>query len=210
MQSGNTRSQPSTDAALAAATAQLDADPAAALAAAEALLASAPDLLSADFLAGQALRRLGQLHAAVARLAALAERAPAVPAVRWELAQAAAAAGQPETAITALEQLTRQLPAVPGGWFLLATQYRAARRAHDGWLADLTGVNAATQDAELVQAALAMQQGKLDDAAAMLVARRVRAWARMAAGRSASTSTAATGSSRSTAGTSGTRNGTAR
>jgi predicted Zn-dependent protease len=156
---------------LAAATAQLETDPAAALAAAEALLAGAPDLLPADFLAGQALRRLGQLDAAVARLAALAERAPAVPAVRWELAQAAAAAGQPETAITALEQLTRQLPAVPGGWFLLGSQYRAAGRTRDGWLADLKGVNAATQDAELVQAALAMQQGKLDDAAARLSAR---------------------------------------
>ncbi len=174
MQSGNTRSQPA-EPVLAAATAQLATDPAAALAVAEDLLASAPDLLPAQLLAGQALRQLGQFDAAVARLSALAALAPTVPAVRWELAQAAAAAGQPETAITALEQLTRQLPAGPGGWFLLAAQYRAAGRARDGWLADLKGVNAATQDPELVQAALAMQQGTLDDAAALLVARRVRA-----------------------------------
>lgn len=174
MQSGNTRSQPA-ETVLAAATAQLATDPAAALAVAEDLLASAPDLLPAQLLAGQALRHLGQFDAAVARLSALAALAPTVPAVRWELAQAAVAAGQPEVAFTALEQLTRQLPAVPGGWFLLANQYRAAGRARDGWLADLKGVNAATQDAELVQAALAMQQGKLDDAAALLVARRVRA-----------------------------------
>ena len=156
---------------MAAATAQLATDPAAALAAAEHLLASAPDLLPAQLLAGQALRHLGQFDAAVARLSALAALAPTVPAVRWELAQAAAAAGQPEVAITALEQLTRQLPAVPGGWFLLANQDRAAGRSRDGWLADLKGVNAATQDPELLQAALAMQQGKLDAAAAMLVAR---------------------------------------
>ena len=173
MQSGNTRSQPS-ETVLATAAAQLATDPAAALAVAEDLLASAPDLLPAQLLAGQALRLLGRLDAAVARLSALAALAPTVPAVRWELAQAAAAAGQPETAITALEQLTRQLPAVPGGWFLLASQYRAAGRARDGWQADLKGVNAATQDAELVQAALAMQQGKLDGAAAMLVARKAR------------------------------------
>ncbi|WP_303812939.1 tetratricopeptide repeat-containing sulfotransferase family protein [Sandarakinorhabdus limnophila] len=176
MQSGSTRSQPmgtgaaTAESALATATAQLETDPVAALAAAEALLASAPDLLPADFLAGQALRRLGQLEAAVARLSALAALAPTVPGVRWELALAAAAAGQPETAITALEQLTRQLPAVAGGWFLLASQYRAVGRARNGWLADLKGVNAATQDPELVQAALAMHQGKLDAALALLVA----------------------------------------
>ena len=93
MQSSNTRSQPA-ETVLAAATAQLATDPAAALAVAEDLLASAPDLLPAQLLAGQALRQLGQFDAAVARLSALAALAPAVPAVRWELAQAAAAACQ--------------------------------------------------------------------------------------------------------------------
>jgi predicted Zn-dependent protease len=158
-------------AAIAAATARLASDPAAALATAETLLAADPGLLPARLLAGQALRRLGRNEDAVARLAVLAEIAPAVPAVRWELAQAAAAAGQAETAIAALEQLTRQLPAVPGGWFLLASQYRAAGRARDGWQADLRGVNAATQDEELVQAALAMNAGQLDNAATRLAAR---------------------------------------
>jgi predicted Zn-dependent protease len=158
-------------ATLAAATAQLTGNPAAALTAAETLLAATPDLLPAQLLAGQALHRLGRHDAAVARLSALAVLAPAVPAVRWELAQAAAAAGQREVAITALEQLTRQLPAVPGGWFLLASQYRAAGRSRDGWQADLRGVNAATQDADLVQAAIAMQQGRLDAAAAPLATR---------------------------------------
>ena len=176
MQSAHNRPQLANDhaEALAAATARLEADPAGALAAADTLLAHAPDLLPAQLLAGQALRRLGRLDAAVARLSALAALAPDVPAVRWELAQAAAAAGQPQVAITALEQLTRQLPAVPGGWFLLAAQYRAAGRDRDGWQADLKGVNAAAQDAELVQAALAMQQGRLDEAAAALAARRAR------------------------------------
>nr|WP_017667402.1 tetratricopeptide repeat-containing sulfotransferase family protein [Sandarakinorhabdus sp. AAP62] len=179
MHSGSTQSRPhDADAharALAAATARLAGEPAAALAAAIALLAEAPDLLPAQLLAGQALFRLGRLEEAVARLSALAVLAPEVPAVRWELAQAAAAAGQPETAITALEQLTRQLPAVPGGWFLLGRQYRAAGRSEDGWKADLRGVAASTQDPELLKAALAMQQGELDQAAAMLVARQARA-----------------------------------
>ena len=168
-------------AALAAATAQLAGNPAAALATAEALLAGDPELLPAQLLAGQALRLLGQLDAAIARLSALAARAPAVPAVRWELAQAAAAAGQPDIAIGALEQLTRQLPAVPGGWFLLARQYRAAGRARDGWQADLRGVNAATQDPELLRAAMAMNAGRLDDAAARLATRDDPPAARLAA-----------------------------
>ncbi|WP_197041894.1 hypothetical protein, partial [Sandarakinorhabdus oryzae] len=44
--------------ALAAATAKLDSDPDAALAAADALLAAQPELQPAQLLAGQALRRL--------------------------------------------------------------------------------------------------------------------------------------------------------
>ncbi|WP_156254892.1 tetratricopeptide repeat-containing sulfotransferase family protein, partial [Sandarakinorhabdus oryzae] len=89
-------------------------------------------------------------------------------------AQAAAANSQPGIAITALEALTRQLPAVPGGWFLLASQYRAAGRDRDGWQADLRGVNAATNDPELLQAAMAMRHGQLDAAAAQLAARAAR------------------------------------
>ena len=159
---------------LAAAAALLEADPAAALAAAEVILAADPDLLPARLIAGQALRRLNRFDDAAARLAALAALAPDVPAVRWELAQAAAAAGQPLVAIDALQHLTRQLPAVPGGWFLLASQYRAAGQHAEGWQADLKGVNAAVNDPELLQAAMAMGQGKLDAAAGMLAARQAR------------------------------------
>ncbi len=182
MQAGSTQTNDADRAAaLAAATAQLASDPAVALATAEALLADDADLLPAQLLAGQALRLLGRLDAAIARLSALAGQAPAVPAVRWELAQAAAAAGQPAIAIDALELLTRQLPAVPGGWFLLASQYRAAGRTRDGWQADLKGVNAATQDPELLQAAMAMNAGQLDDAAARLATRDDPPAARLAA-----------------------------
>jgi tetratricopeptide (TPR) repeat protein len=160
-----------THAALAAATALLDTDPEAALAQSETLLQAAPQMPQAELLAGQALRRLGRHDAALARLAALAQRHPDVPAVTWELAQAASAAGATDQAITALERLTRQLPAVPGGWFLLGRQYRQAGRAEAGWRADLAGVNAAANDPALIDAAVAMNEGRLDDGAALLQAR---------------------------------------
>jgi tetratricopeptide (TPR) repeat protein len=161
----------SVEAALAAANRLLDSDPLAALAQAEAALAAAHGLPQAELLAGQALRRAGQAQLALPRLAALAQQHPQVPAVQWELAQAAADLGETAQAIAALEQLTRQIPNVADGWFLLARQLRLAGRAADAWRADLSGTRAATGDPDLLQAAVAMKDGKLDEAAALLEAR---------------------------------------
>ncbi|WP_426170089.1 tetratricopeptide repeat-containing sulfotransferase family protein [Sandarakinorhabdus sp. DWP1-3-1] len=156
------------DAALAAATTLLADSPAAALDAAEAILAAVPGLPPAELIAGQALRRLGRADAALVRLAALARSQPRVPAVTWELAQAASDAGETGAAIAALERLTGQLPAVAGGWFLLGKELRKAGRANAAWRAELQGVQAAARDPKLLEAAAAMNEGRLEAAATML------------------------------------------
>ncbi|WP_298394092.1 tetratricopeptide repeat-containing sulfotransferase family protein [Sphingobium sp.] len=154
--------------ALARATQLLDADPAAALAQAEAILRQSPGLPPAQLIAAQALRRLGQPQAALSRLTALARTQSHIPAVLWELAQTASETGATDQAIAALERLTAQQPAVAGGWFLLAGQLRKAGRDQDGWRADLSGVHAATRDLTLLEAAIAMRDERFDAAQALL------------------------------------------
>ena len=149
----------------------LDARPEATLAAAEAILRRAPGLPPAELLAGQALRRLGRAAAALPRLAALARKQPRVPAVLWELAQAASEAGRAGQAIAALESLTSQQPSVAGGWFLLAGELRKIGRVEDAWRADLSGVHASSGDPGLLEAAVAMQEGRLDESETLLQAR---------------------------------------
>ncbi|MBC7522331.1 MAG: sulfotransferase [Sandarakinorhabdus sp.] len=161
------------EAALDAAAGLLETQPAAALNLADAILKQAR-LPAAELLACQALRRLGQPQTALLRLAALSRAQPQVPAVTWELAQAASDAGDTDQAIAALERLTRQLPAIAGGWFLMAKQYRKAGRNQDAWRADLAGINASSHDPELINAAVAMKDGRLDDGAAILAARLLR------------------------------------
>ncbi|WP_353199259.1 sulfotransferase [Sandarakinorhabdus sp.] len=156
---------------LARAAQMLAADPAATLGIVDAILADVPFLPQAELLRGQALRQLGRIADAVATLEALATRHPQVPAVSWELAQAASTAGAHDVAIAALTRLTGQLPAVPGGWFLLARELRAVGRGADAWRADLSGTRAAANDAELIAAAVAMNDDRLDEAAAMVSAR---------------------------------------
>lgn len=163
-----------TEAALARVQGLLAGDPAAALAGAREILASTAHEPRATLLAGQALCALGRAAEAVPLLAALAGRHAHVPAATWELAQAAIAADDRTTAIAALERLTQRWPAVASGWFALAGQYRAAGRTDDGWRADLSGVGAAGHDPELIRAAMAMNDGQLDTAAALLNARLAR------------------------------------
>lgn len=161
-------------AALDAAAARLEENPAAALGAAEAALQQVPGLPPALFVAGQALRRLGRPGEALARLEAIGGGPRRPPMVLWELAQAASEAGRHETAIAALEALTRQQPGVASGWFLLAAQLRKADREDDAWRADLSAVHAASRDPELLAAATDMNAGKLDEAEAKLAARALR------------------------------------
>lgn len=161
--------------ALAQAEALLESQPAAALDRAEAILRQAPGFPPADFLAARALRQMGKARPALKRLVAMTRREPRLPpAVLWELAHAAIDANERAQAIAALDTLTAQHPAVAQGWFLLARELRKAGRDADGWRADLSGVHAASRDPELLKAAVAINEGRLDEAEAQLTARQQR------------------------------------
>jgi predicted Zn-dependent protease len=165
----------SIDQALDGAARLLDSQPEAALAQAEAILKRARGLPPAELIACQALRRLGRSKAALSRLLALTRSQPRALGLLWELAQAASEAGECKQAIAALERLTRQQPAVASGWFLMAKELRKAGRKEEAWRADLSGVHASSQDRELLEAAVAMNESLLDDAATILK-RRLEQW----------------------------------
>lgn len=93
------------------------------------------------------------------------------PPSSWASAQAAAAAGDHARAIALLESLLRQQPALAPGWFLLSTQLRQIGREQDAWRADLSGVHASSRDRILLEAAMAMNAGDLDTAAARIAGR---------------------------------------
>lgn len=160
--------------ALARAARLLETQPHDALAAAESVLQQAPGLPPAELLACQALRRLGQPLAALSRLSMLAANHPRVPAVLWELAQAASEAGESAPALTALDSLTRQLPAVASGWQLMAAELRKAGRHEEAWRADQSGILASSRDPELLDAAVAMNEDRLAEGAAVLATRLAR------------------------------------
>ena len=175
--SGNADMSPSpltVEAALARATQILDSQPDVALAQAQAILRQTPGLAPAELLVAQALRRTGQPDAARDRLAALSLRHPRIPAILWELALAARDAGEENQALAALDRLTRQQPGVAEGWFLMARLLRQAGRTDAAWRADLSGVHAAARDRDLIEAAMAMHDERLDAAEAMLDARLAR------------------------------------
>jgi len=162
------------DLALARAGQLLEAQPKAALEQAEAILKQARGLPPAEFLACQALRRLGKPKAALSRLASLARSQPRAPAVLWELAQAASEVGNAGQAVNALETLTRLQPSVADGWFLLARTLRKLGRQEDAWRADLSGIHAASRDQQLLEAAVAMNENRLDESEAVLRTRLAR------------------------------------
>lgn len=158
--------------ALAQAEQLLESSPHLALSAAEDILRQSPGFAPAEFLAARALRRMGKAGAALKRLDQLTQGAPRLPpAVLWELAQAAIDAGQNARAIASLETLTRQHPTVAQGWFLLAREQRKAGHPDLGWRADLSAVHASSRDPELLKAAIAVNDGALEQAETLLAAR---------------------------------------
>ncbi|WP_372731012.1 sulfotransferase [Novosphingobium sp.] len=161
-------------AALAEAEAFLEGQPHLALAKAEAMLAKAPGYPPAEFLAARAMRRVGKSKQALARLDSLARANPRVPAVLWELGDLSAELGNNARAVAALQALTQVQPGIPAGWFLLARCLRKLGHAGDAWRAELSAIYASSHDSELQKAALAVNDGQLDEADALLKARLAR------------------------------------
>lgn len=73
--------------------------------------------------------------------------------------------------IAELENVIRRQPGDAASWFLLAGELRKADRASDAWRADLAGVHASSRDPQLLEAAVAMNEGRLDGSAAILQTR---------------------------------------
>ncbi|MBA4092158.1 MAG: hypothetical protein C0494_16430, partial [Sphingobium sp.] len=113
-------------------------------------------------------KEIGQTMHPVSTVAGTIDRPPPSS---WASAQAAAAAGDHARAIALLESLLRQQPALAPGWFLLSTQLRQIGREQDAWRADLSGVHASSRDRILLEAAMAMNAGDLDTAAARIAGR---------------------------------------
>lgn len=161
-------SQADLRAALDAAAERVEIEPDFALAEADRALRAVPGLAPALFVSAQALRRLGRPDEACARLSLIpgGPRRPAM--VLWEHAQAASEAERHIEAVDVLEDLTRVQPGVASGWFLLAAELRHAGRPEDAWRADLSAVHAASRDPELLKAAAAIHDARLDEAEALL------------------------------------------
>lgn len=157
--------------ALAQASDLLDSEPLAALTHARKILQAAPDHFHAALIEGQALRRMGDLPAALRRLVELTRKQPRMLGAVWELALTASEAGENKLAISVLERLTRQQPAVASGWFLLAKELRKAGPTEEAWRADVSAVHASSRDPELLKAAVAMNETRLDEGEAILKAR---------------------------------------
>ncbi len=173
--SGGARlSQADVRALLDAAAERVETAPDLALAEAERALGAMPGLPPALFVSAQALRRLGRPAEACARLSLIPGGARRPAMVLWEHAQAASEAGQTGAAIEVLEALTQVQPGVASGWFLLAAALRKVGRHEDAWRADLSAVHAASRDPDLLKAAAAVHDGKLDEAEATLRARAER------------------------------------
>jgi tetratricopeptide (TPR) repeat protein len=159
------------DEALAEATDLLGSDPGQALIRARRILRGAPGHPRARLIEAQALRRSGDARAALPLLADLARSQPRMVEALWELAQAASETGDSRRALAAVASLTRQRPTFVLAWFLMARLLRADGREADAWRADLSGVHASSRDPDLLEAAIAMNEGRLSDGEAILTAK---------------------------------------
>ena len=158
----------SLDAALTHATAMLRHDPRRALALARDIRRAAPGHPRAMLIEGQALQMIGDLPSARTVLSQLARQQPRSAMVAFELALTHGGLGEHDLAVDALEHAVSLKADFLPAWQALSAALRAAGREPDARRADLSGVAAAGRDPVLVKAAMAMHDGDLAQAEAML------------------------------------------
>ena len=158
----------SLDAGLAHATAMLRHDPRRALALARDIRRAAPGHPRAMLIEGQALQMIGDLPSARTVLSQLARQQPRSAMVAFELALTHGGLGEHDLAVDALEHAVSLKADFLPAWQALSAALRAAGREPDARRADLSGVAAAGRDPVLVKAAMAMHDGDLAQAEAML------------------------------------------
>jgi tetratricopeptide (TPR) repeat protein len=150
----------------------LDADPQAVVRLASAILEHSPDHQAAGLLLATACRRIGDPAAARGLLAPLAAAQPGSPVLQLELGRACAAAGFNAEASAAFQAAVRLDPRLADAWRELATQRFLAGDTPGGDAAYTKYERLAPQPPELGDAAVAIEDGRLD-LATMLLERRL-------------------------------------
>lgn len=146
----------------------LDTRPDMALMQARAVQEAVPGHPQAQLLIGQALRRLGDLKGARAVLAPLAAAQPRSAATAMELGLVAALSGENGLAVSSLRRATRLKPDFAPAWTELAFALRTAGQEDEAAQADLAAVRASTRDPVLIEAAVALGEGRLEVAEPLL------------------------------------------
>jgi tetratricopeptide (TPR) repeat protein len=161
----------SVDQALAHAARLMARQPAAALAQAREILHAVPGHPHALLIEGQALRMLGRLDEACAVLRGLVASQPRAAAAAAELGLTLAAMDRSEEAVAELRRAVLLKPEFSHAWQALAVLLRAKGDNSGAAQADIAGVDASSREPALLRAAVAMQEGRLDEAEAQLRAR---------------------------------------
>ncbi len=149
----------------------LTAEPSLAQRQAEEILRAVPDEPRARMILGAARRRVGDPLGAHAVLEPLASAQPGAAAVHHELGQALAALGRTEEAIASLRYAVKLKPDLAEAWRALGDQLVLADDATGADAAYAQNIRASVTDPNLMQAALALCDGKLAVAERLLRAR---------------------------------------
>jgi predicted Zn-dependent protease len=149
----------------------LDSDPLAAAQRASAIMAVSPGHLEATLLFSAARRKLGDPAAAAAALESLTDAERETPLLQLEIGRAYAAAGRKAEALAALRRAVALNEDLAEGWRELAAMCFGAGDTHAGDTA-YAHYSRLTQDPpELKDAMVALADGRLDSAEAMLLQR---------------------------------------
>ncbi|NMN06220.1 MULTISPECIES: tetratricopeptide repeat-containing sulfotransferase family protein [unclassified Novosphingobium] len=163
----------SVEAALGHAARLMARQPALALAQAREILRAVPGHPHAVLIEGQVLRVLGRLDEARAVLSALAASQPRAAAAAAELGLTLAALDERAEAAAHLRRAVALKPELAHAWQALAGLLRASGDEAGAAQAEIAGIEAASKDPVLLRAALAMGEGRLDEAETHVRARLV-------------------------------------
>ena len=146
----------------------LESNPAAAAKLASSILESSPGHEEANLLLAAACRQLGDPAAAITAIEPLAHAHPASPVMQLELGRIYAACGRGAEALAAFERAVKLDAALADGWRELAAQRFLAGDTLAGDTAYLNYRRLAPDPPELTDAHVALSEGRLDAAEAML------------------------------------------
>lgn len=149
----------------------LESEPNRAAAQAREILSAVPDEPRAQFLLGAALRRTGQVQAALGVLEPLALAQPSAAQIHLERGLALIEAGRFEDALRATDQALALSPKLADAWLARADCLTLLGRAPEADGAYARAIAASTREPHLLEAGAALVDGRLAQAETMLRAR---------------------------------------